>query len=261
MKAAADRPAPMDSSLIIGDLHAAVNGTPILMGVTLTVPMGEVHALMGPNGSGKSTLANVLMGHPNYDVTGGTVSFGAQDLLALSPDERAKAGIFLAFQYPREIPGVQMMDFLRTAALAVNPQKSSLAQFEKQVNQALELLKMDSKYLYRALNEGFSGGEKKRAEVLQMMILKPKLAVLDETDSGLDIDALKIVAEGVNTLRGANFSALVITHYSRILNYLAPDKVHVMNRGRIVLSGGRELAQELETRGYEILMKDPVLAG
>lgn len=251
----------MSKTLIIENLHASVGDVEILKGVDLEIPPGEVHALMGPNGSGKSTLANILMGHPNYTVTGGSVRYGELNLLELSPDARAQAGVFLAFQYPYEIPGVQVMDFLRTAAAAVKGQVVSLAEFEKRVNAALDLLKMDRMYLYRSLNAGFSGGEKKRAEILQLLMLEPSLAILDETDSGLDIDALRIVATGVNRMRSPDFSALVITHYQRILNYLTPDRVHVMHRGRIVRSGGAELAKELETRGYEILKEDAVLAG
>jgi len=251
----------MNRTLHIEDLHASVAGRDILNGVNLTLPPGEIHALMGPNGSGKSTLANVLMGHPNYQPTSGEVRYGDLNILGLSPDERARAGIFLAFQYPYEIPGVQMMDFLRTAGMVVHPERTSLSEFEDRVNSALDVLKMDRNYLYRHLNEGFSGGEKKRAEILQMTMLQPTLAILDETDSGLDIDALKIVAEGVNRMRGPDFSALVITHYQRILNYLEPDRIHVMHRGRIVMTGGKELAAELESRGYEVLNQDVALAG
>jgi len=251
----------MNASLEIRDLHVSVGGTEILKGVDLTIPAGEVHALMGPNGSGKSTLSYALAGHPNYEVTQGSVIFRGEDILAMRPNERAKAGIFLAFQYPHEVAGVRLQDFLRTATMAVTTGKFSLAQFVDRLNDSTKALQMDKSHLTRAVNEGFSGGEKKRAEILQMLMLQPKLAILDETDSGLDIDALRIVSEGVNLLRGPNFSGLVITHYQRILNYITPDRVHVMHRGRIALSGGRELALELEAKGYDILKEDVALAG
>lgn len=251
----------MNDTLVIHDLHVAVGGAEILKGVDLMIPAGEVHALMGPNGSGKSTLSFALMGHPNYEVTRGEVLLGDRDLLAMLPDERAKAGVFLAFQYPHEVAGVRLQDFLRTATIAVTPGRFSLAQFVDRLDEAMKALQMDKAYLTRSLNEGFSGGEKKRAEILQMMMLQPRLAILDETDSGLDIDALRIVSEGVNSLRGSGFSALIITHYQRILNYIQPDRVHVMHRGRIALTGGRELALELEARGYEILREEAALAG
>jgi Fe-S cluster assembly ATP-binding protein len=212
--------------------------------------------MMGPNGSGKSTLANALMGHPNYQVTKGEVYFGDVDMLALKPNERARQGMFLAFQYPLEIPGVRLQDFLRTSTMAVDPHDRSLAEFMDDVESSMETLKMDRAYLTRYLNDGFSGGEKKRAEILQMMMLKPKIGILDETDSGLDIDALKVVADGVNFMRGEKFSALIITHYQRILNYIIPDKVHIFDKGKIVLTGGMELARELEAHGYEILKKN-----
>lgn len=234
---------------------------PILNGVDLSIPGGEVHAIMGPNGSGKSTLSYVLMGHPGYEVTAGEVFYNDIDILALEPDERARTGLFLAFQYPHEIPGVRMQDFLRTATIAVSREKFSLSQFMDRLDASMKRLQMDKAYLSRSLNDGFSGGEKKRAEILQMMLLKPSLAILDETDSGLDIDALKIVADGVNSLRGENFSALVITHYQRLLNYIQPDRVHVLHKGRIAMSGGPELAMELEQRGYEILKEETALAG
>ena len=246
----------MKDKLIIKDLCVKVGNINILDGVNLEIPSGEVHAMMGPNGSGKSTLANTLMGHPNYHVTKGEVYLGDVDILALAPNERARHGMFLAFQYPLEIPGVRVQDFLRTSTMAVDPKGRSLAEFMDDVESSMEILKMDRAYLTRYLNDGFSGGEKKRAEVLQMMMLKPKIAILDETDSGLDIDALRIVSEGVNSLRNESFSALIITHYQRILEYIKPDKVHIFHEGKIVLSGGSELAHELETHGYEILNKN-----
>ncbi|MBM3330175.1 MAG: Fe-S cluster assembly ATPase SufC [Calditrichaeota bacterium] len=251
----------MNQTLEIRGLRVAVEGNEILRGVDLTVPPGEIHALMGPNGSGKSTLAFALMGHPKYLITGGDILLDGESLLDLAPDERAKRGLFLAFQYPYEITGVRLQDFLRTATLTVHRESVSLAQFMDRMNEALALLKIDRNHLARSVNEGFSGGEKKRAEVLQMMLLKPKVAILDETDSGLDIDALRIVSDGVNSLRGDGFSALVITHYQRLLNYIEPDRVHVMHRGRIALSGGRELALELERSGYELLREETALAG
>lgn len=252
----------MNKTLEIRDLHVEVAGIEILRGVNLVIPPGEIHAMMGPNGSGKSTLANTLMGHPNYQVTSGQVIYGGEDLLSLSTDQRAKEGLFLAFQYPHEIAGVRLQDFLRTASMAVHPQRSSLADFSDAVDGALGLLDMNRSYLNRSINEGFSGGEKKRAEILQMIISDPTLAILDETDSGLDVDALKLVSEGVNSLRSSHFSALVITHYQRILNYLKPDFVHVMHHGRIVRSGDCQLAKEIETHGYEMLkVKSEFLAG
>jgi len=246
----------LKDKLVINNLHVRVGDVDILHGVDLEIPSGEVHAMMGPNGSGKSTLANALMGHPNYHVTKGEVFLGDVDILALSPNERARQGMFLAFQYPLEIPGVRVQDFLRTSTMAVDPKGRSLAEFMDDVESSMETLKMDRSYLTRYLNDGFSGGEKKRAEVLQMMMLKPRIAILDETDSGLDIDALKIVSEGVNSLRGENFSALIITHYQRILEYILPDKVHIFHKGKIALSGGSELARELEAQGYEMLKKN-----
>ena len=251
----------MNKTLIIEDLHASVAGVEILNGLNLTIPAGEIHAIMGPNGSGKSTLANTLMGHPNFSITSGTVTYGGENLLEMSPDQRAKAGLFLAFQYPHEIPGVRMQDFLRTATVAVHQKTNSLAEFADHLEDSMELLQMDHSYLTRYLNDGFSGGEKKRAEVLQMLMIRPSLAILDETDSGLDIDALRIVSKGINTLRGNGFSALVITHYQRILEYIEPDRVHVLYRGKIVMSGGKELALELEEKGYEILKEETEWAG
>jgi Fe-S cluster assembly ATP-binding protein len=243
------------STLEIRDLHVTVatgeDTTEILRGVDLTVEPGRVHALMGPNGSGKSTLAYALAGHPRYKVTGGSATFKGDDVLSLTPDERARLGIFLAMQYPVEVPGVSVTNFLRTAVNAVRGEDVPVRQFAKDLREQMKLLQMDPKFAERSLNEGFSGGEKKRHEILQMALLKPQLAILDETDSGLDIDALKVVSEGVNRLRGPELGVLLITHYTRILRYIAPDHVHVMVAGRIVESGGPELADELEEHGYE----------
>jgi len=242
----------------IEDLRVAVEGKPILNGVTLTVNPGEVHALMGPNGSGKSTLANTLMGHPRYQVLGGTVLFQGEDLLALPPDERARRGLFLAFQYPVSIPGVSMGNFLRATVKATQEKPVSALEFRRTLTQKMELLKMDPQFATRSLNEGFSGGEKKRAEVLQMAMLQPKIAIMDETDSGLDIDALRIVAEGVNAITQDNpeMGVLIITHYQRILNYIQPDFVHVLVQGRIVRSGGKELVERLEREGYGTILAE-----
>ncbi len=240
--------------LVIENLSARVEGKAILNGISLTVPTGEVHAIMGPNGSGKSTLSYVLSGREGYEVTGGSAMFNGQDLLAMEPEARAAAGLFLAFQYPVELPGVGNANFLRTALNAQRRLRGEseldAVQFLKLARAELKNLSMADDMLKRNVNVGFSGGEKKRNEVLQMAILRPKFAVLDETDSGLDIDALKIVADGVNALRGAEFSALVITHYQRLLDYIVPDKVHVLAAGRIVRSGGPELAHQLEAHGY-----------
>src|SRR5579872_5905738 len=240
--------------LKIENLHARVEGKDILKGLTLTVNPGEVHAIMGPNGAGKSTLGNVLSGRDGYEVTEGTVTFNGVDLLAMAPEERAAAGVFLAFQAPIELPGVGNANFLRTALNAVRrahgEAELDAVQFLKLARAETKRLAMPDDMLRRNVNVGFSGGEKKRNEVLQMAILRPKLAILDETDSGLDIDALKIVAEGVNALRRPDFSALVITHYQRLLDYIVPDRVHVLAGGRIVRSGGAELAHELEAKGY-----------
>lgn len=237
--------------LEIIDLHAKVGETPILKGLSLTVNGGEVHALMGPNGSGKTTLSHTLMGHPRYAVTGGRVVLDGTDLLEMGPDERSRAGLFLAFQYPAEIPGVTLANFLRTAVNAHRQEDISVWDFHNLMQEKMAFLEMDPAFAKRYLNEGFSGGEKKRAEVLQMMLLRPKIAILDEPDSGLDVDAVKIVAKGVNALRGPDFGAIIITHYNRILEYIRPDFVHVMLDGRIVLSGGPELAIEVERRGYD----------
>jgi Fe-S cluster assembly ATP-binding protein len=240
--------------LEIKNLHVEVDGKKILNGLDLTVNKGEVHAIMGPNGSGKSTLAHVLAGKDGYTVTAGRVLFEGEDLLALPPDERAAKGVFLAFQYPLEIPGVATMTFLRTALNAQRKKRGQpellVPEFVKRVNEAAGKLEIDRDMLRRGLNVGFSGGEKKRNEILQMSLLEPKLCVLDETDSGLDIDALKIVADGVNRLRSPERSSIVITHYQRLLDYIVPDIVHVLSRGRIVRTGGKELALELETTGY-----------
>ena len=240
--------------LEIKGLTAEVDGKPILKGIDLVVPPGEVHAIMGPNGSGKSTLSYVLSGRDGYEVTGGTATLNGQDLLAMEPEERAAAGVFLAFQYPVELPGVGNATFLRTALNAIRRAKGEAEldamQFLKLARERMKVLSMNDEMLKRGVNVGFSGGEKKRNEILQMALLQPKLAILDETDSGLDIDALKIVSEGVNAMRGPNFSALVITHYQRLLDYIVPDRVHVLMGGRIVRSGGPELAKELEAQGY-----------
>jgi len=240
--------------LDITNLHASVDGKAILKGLDLSVPAGQVHAIMGPNGSGKSTLAQVLAGRENFHVDQGSVTWDGQDLLAMSIEERARAGLFLAFQYPIEIPGVSNAYFLKTALNAVRrhqglPELDAM-DFLKRVKSQMQAVGMKEEFLYRAVNEGFSGGEKKRNEVLQMSLLEPRLAILDETDSGLDIDALKVVADGVNRLRSPDRAMIVITHYQRLLDYIVPDRVHVLAGGRIVRSGGRELAQELEARGY-----------
>jgi Fe-S cluster assembly ATP-binding protein len=240
--------------LEINNLYVNVDGREILKGLDLTLPQGEVHAIMGPNGSGKSTLAYVLAGKADYEVTAGSVTWKGEDLLAMNPSERAVAGVFLAFQYPLEIPGVATMTFLRTAVNAVRKARGeeelSTPDFLRLVREKAKLLKIDPEMLKRPLNVGFSGGEKKRNEILQMALLEPALCVLDETDSGLDIDAVRIVAEGVNALRGPDRAMLVITHYQRLLNYIVPDRVHVLSDGRVARSGGPELALELEESGY-----------
>jgi Fe-S cluster assembly ATP-binding protein len=235
----------------IEDLHVNVEGKEILKGVNLVINRGEVHALMGPNGSGKSTLANSLMGHPGYSVTQGRVLLNGEDILRLSADQRAKRGMFLAFQYPLEIPGVKVRHFLRTAVKATKGQEPSVTEFRKQLFDKMALLEMDRAFAERYLNEGFSGGEKKRNEILQLAMLEPSMAILDETDSGLDIDALRIVAGGINKLSSPERGMLLITHYQRILNYVEPQFVHVLFDGRVVRSGGKELAQELEAKGYD----------
>lgn len=244
--------------LEIKNLHASVGGTEILKGLDLTMGAGEVHAIMGPNGSGKSTLSYVLAGRDGYDVTEGSITFNGKDLSELTVDERAAAGLFLAFQYPLEIPGVPTMTFLRTALNAQRKARGEAevdpASFLRLMREKSKIFQVEDKMLKRPLNVGFSGGEKKRMEVLQMAVLEPTLAILDETDSGLDIDSLRIVAEGVNSLRGPDRSALVITHYQRLLDYIVPDVVHVLAGGRIVRTGGKDLAHELEKNGYEAVI-------
>jgi Fe-S cluster assembly ATP-binding protein len=250
-------------SLSIKDLRVSIDEKPILKGLSLEVGLGEIHTIMGPNGSGKSTLAYALAGHPKYEVEEGEVWMDDVNLLELTPDERAKMGLFLAFQYPTAIPGISMANFLRTAVNAVKGEKNGdgkikgipITEFRKLMTDKMNLLKMDKEFARRYLNEGFSGGEKKRAEILQMALLEPKYAILDETDSGLDIDALKIVSDGINALTGPDRSFIIITHYQRILNYIKPDFVHVMYEGQIVESGGPELAHRLEEQGYDYLYK------
>lgn len=246
--------------LKIEGLRAEIDGKEILRGIDLEVPTGEVHAIMGPNGSGKSTLSYVLSGREGYEVTGGTATFDGQDILEMEPEERAAAGLFLAFQYPVELPGVGNANFLRTALNALRRSRGEseldAMQFLKLARERMKKLSMPEDMLKRGVNVGFSGGEKKRNEVLQMALLQPKLAILDETDSGLDIDALKIVAEGVNAQRGPDFSALVITHYQRLLDYIVPDRVHVLANGRIIASGGPELAHRLEAEGYATVIEE-----
>jgi Fe-S cluster assembly ATP-binding protein len=237
--------------LKIEDLQVEIDGQEIVKGLDLEVGKGEIHAIMGPNGSGKSTLANVLMGHPRYEVTGGSITFQGQDVFELEPDERAKLGMFLAFQYPSEVPGVSVANFLRTAVNSVREEELNPMEMYRLLQEKMSIMQMDPKFAERYLNEGFSGGEKKRNEILQMLMLDPKLAIMDETDSGLDIDALQVVARGVNELRGPEFSAVIITHYQRILRYIEPDHVHVMLDGRLVTSGGKELADDLEEKGYD----------
>ena len=243
------------SVLEIRDLHVTVETdagtTPILNGVTLTIRTGETHAIMGPNGSGKSTLAYTIAGHPKYTVTSGSITFDGQDVLAMSVDERARAGLFLAMQYPVEIPGVSVVNFLRTAYKSVKGEEINALEFRKHMKEKMKLLGVEDEMVQRYVNQGFSGGEKKKNEILQLAVLEPEIAVLDETDSGLDIDSLKAVARGVAQLIGPDLGVLLITHYQRILNYITPDFVHVMIGGRIVKSGGKELAHELEEKGYE----------
>jgi Fe-S cluster assembly ATP-binding protein len=243
--------------LEIRNLRASVAGNEILKGISLTVKKGEIHAIMGPNGSGKSTLAKVLAGHPSYEVTGGEVLFEGKNLLELAPDERAREGIFMAFQYPIEVPGVSNAQFLR---LAYNEKRKHLGEeeldpleFKDLLKERAKVVEMDASFMTRSVNEGFSGGEKKRNEILQMAVLEPKLAILDETDSGLDIDALRVVAQGVNQLHNSENGIVVVTHYQRLLNYIIPDYVHVLSQGRIVKEGGKELALELEAKGYDWL--------
>jgi len=247
--------------LSIRNLHAGVEGREILRGIDLAVKAGEVHAVMGPNGSGKSTLAQVLAGHPAYAVTAGEVRYDGQNLLELSPEDRARAGVFLAFQYPVEIPGVSTAQFLKAAVNEIRTRQGQeeldAIEFLALLREKLALVEMDQSFISRAVNEGFSGGEKKRNEILQLAVLKPKLAILDETDSGLDIDALRIVAHGVDALRTPDNAMILVTHYQRLLNYITPDHVHVLFNGRIVKSGGKELALELEAKGYDWI-KDEV---
>src|SRR4029450_2202208 len=246
-----------DATLVIEDLHVDVDDKPILLGVDLTVEPGKVHALMGPNGSGKSTLAYALGGHPRYRVTGGKGTFKGEDVLSMTPDERARVGRFLAIKWPVEVPGVSVTNFLRTAMSSVRGEDIPVRQFAKDLREQMRLLDMDPRFAERSLNEGFSGGEKKRHEILQMALLRPELAILDETDSGLDVDALRVVADRVNRLRGPPLGVLLITHYPRILRYISPDVVHVMVDGRVVQSGGPELADQLEAEGYERWRDEP----
>jgi Fe-S cluster assembly ATP-binding protein len=247
-------------SLEIKNLHVRTEEREILHGVDLKVEKGETHALMGPNGSGKSTLANTIMGNPTYEVTEGQVLFNGEDLTEADPDERARAGLFLAFQYPATIPGVSVANFLRMAVNARLDEPMKVKDFGKFMRENVELLKIDPEFVSRYLNEGFSGGEKKRAEILQLAMLRPEIAVLDETDSGLDIDALRIVSEGVNKLRGPEMGSLIITHYTRILNYVKPDFVHILLDGRMVREGGPELADELEEKGYDFIREEVAAA-
>jgi len=251
--------------LDIKNLHASVEGTEILHGVNLTVGKGEVHAIMGPNGSGKSTLAQVLAGHPAYDVTEGAATLEGADLLDMDPEARAQAGVFLAFQYPVEIRGITNAYFLRAAVNAVRKARGQdeydTIDFLDVLDEKLKVIGWENTFLDRSVNEGFSGGEKKRNEILQLAVLEPRLAILDETDSGLDIDALKLVAEAVNKLRSPDRSMILVTHYQRLLNYITPDKVHVLHNGRIVRSGGKELALELEEKGYDWLRQEAAVAG
>lgn len=248
----------MASVLEIKNLHVEIDGKEILKGVDLTLKQGEIHAVMGPNGTGKSTLAQAIMGHPSYDVTEGEVLLDGENILEMEVDERAQAGLFLGMQYPSEISGVTNSDFLRSA---INAQREegdeiNLMQFIKKLDKNMDYLEMDPDMATRYLNEGFSGGEKKRNEILQLMMLEPKFGILDEIDSGLDIDALRVVSEGINKLRGQEFGALIITHYQRLLNYVTPDVVHVMMRGKVVKSGGKELAERLESEGYDWIKEE-----
>ena len=250
-------------SLVITNLHAAIGGNDILKGLSLEVPPGEVHAIMGPHGSGKSTLAKVIAGHEDYEVTGGSVTMNGEDLLKLEIDERSRAGLFLAFQYPAEVPGVTMANFIRAARQARLPKGEEIdaVAYYKELYEKMDQLGIDRRFTSRSVNEGFSGGEKKRNEVLQMMMLEPGYCVMDETDSGLDIDALKVVASGVNSMRSPERGFLVITHYQRLLDYIEPDHVHVLADGQIVRSGSKELALELEEKGYDLLKEEVPVAG
>lgn len=246
------------SVIEIKDLHANIGDKPIVKGLSLVIRQGEIHAIMGPNGTGKSTLAKVIAGHPDYTVTGGDVLLDGKSILEMEPDERARAGVFLAFQYPSDIPGVTIANFIRAALQArlAEGEELDASGYYKQLYSKMDLLKIDRKFTSRSVNDGFSGGEKKRCEILQMAMLTPKFAFMDETDSGLDIDALRIVAEGVNSLKGPNLGVLLITHYQRLLNYIVPDFVHVMYDGRIVKSGDKSLALELEAKGYDWVKKE-----
>ncbi len=246
------------SQLEIKDLHISIGDKPIVKGLTLTIRSGEVHAVMGPNGTGKSTLSKAIAGHPDYTITSGDVLLDGVSILEQEADERARAGVFLAFQYPSEIPGVSIANFLRAALQArlADGEEIDASAYYKRLYAKMDLLKIDRKFTSRAVNDGFSGGEKKRCEILQMAMLEPKFALMDETDSGLDIDALRIVADGVNTMRGPNLGVLLITHYQRLLDYIVPDHVHVMYDGRIVRSGDKSLALELEAKGYDWIKKE-----
>ncbi|WP_397539779.1 Fe-S cluster assembly ATPase SufC [Rummeliibacillus pycnus] len=246
------------STLVIKDLHVAIDGKEILKGVNLSLNTNEIHAIMGPNGTGKSTLASAIMGHPKYEVTSGSITLDGEDVLEMEVDERAKAGLFLAMQYPSEITGVTNADFLRSAINARRGEGNevSLMKFIRELDQKMEFLEMPEEMGQRYLNEGFSGGEKKRNEILQLMMLKPKFAILDEIDSGLDIDALKVVSKGINAMRGEGFGCLMITHYQRLLNYITPDHIHIMMQGKVVRSGGAELAEKLEAEGYDWIKKE-----
>lgn len=241
------------STLVIQDLHVAIDGKEILKGLNLTLNTNEIHAIMGPNGTGKSTLASAIMGHPKYEVTSGSVTLDGEDVLEMEVDERAQAGLFLAMQYPSEITGVTNADFIRSAMNSRREEgdEISIMKFIREIDAKMEYLEMDQDMAQRYLNEGFSGGEKKRNEILQLMMIQPKFAILDEIDSGLDIDALKVVSNGINQMRGEGFGCLIITHYQRLLNYITPDKVHVMMQGRVVKTGGPELAHKLEAEGYD----------
>jgi len=247
----------MNDTFEIIDLHARIEDREILKGVTLTLRKGEVHAIMGPNGSGKSTLANSIMGHPKYTITQGQIRLKGEDILSLSTDERARKGLFLAFQYPCEVPGVRTANFLKLACNARAGRELDTMEFYEKLEQTMKLLDIEEAFVRRYLNEGFSGGEKKRNEILQMLMLEPEFAILDETDSGLDIDALRIVCDGINKVRGPNIGILIITHYERMLRYVTPNFVHILLDGRLVRSGGPELAAHLEQFGYDWMTKDP----
>lgn len=246
------------STLVIQDLHVAIDGKEILKGLNLTLNTNEIHAIMGPNGTGKSTLASAIMGHPKYEVTSGSVTLDGEDVLEMEVDERAQAGLFLAMQYPSEVTGVTNADFIRSAMNSRREEgdEISIMKFIRELDSKMEYLEMDQDMAQRYLNEGFSGGEKKRNEILQLMMIQPKFAILDEIDSGLDIDALKVVSSGINQMRGEGFGCLIITHYQRLLNYITPDKVHVMMQGRVVKSGGPELAHKLEAEGYDWIKEE-----